>query len=604
MSNKNKTYNRKKVVVLFFFCAATFVLLSVRLVDLMIFQSAYYTDKAEDLHERERSIKAARGRILDRNGVVLADNKTVCTISVIHSQLEDKEEVISFLCGKLDLSEEFVRKRVEKYSSMERIRSNVPKELGDEIRKADLPGVKVDEDYKRYYPYDALASKVLGFTGSDNQGIIGLEVIYDEILSGEEGTILTLTDAAGIEIEAASEHRKEPVPGNDLVLSLDYNIQSYATQLAKQVMATKEADRVSLIVMNPKNGEIMAMVDVPEFNLNEPYTLTPEYEALYVKEEARKQAARERQAARSGETEEAPKEEEVKSGEELKQEKLNGMWRNGCINDTYEPGSTFKVITAAAALETNSVTLSDTFNCPGFIIVDDRKIRCHKVGGHGAEDFTKGICNSCNPVFVTLGLRVGADRYYDCLKKFGLLEKTGVDLPGEAGTIMHKKDAIGNVELATMSFGQSFQITPLQLAATVSSLVNGGKRVTPHLAVCAVDEEGSQVESFEKEPGRQIVNAETSETLQMLLEKVVSEGGGAKAQIEGYSIGGKTATSQTLPRGSGRYIASFVGFSPADDPEVLALVVIHSPQGTYYGGQIAAPVIRQLFENVLPYLEK
>lgn len=604
MSNKNKTYNRKKVVVLFFFCAIAFVLLSVRLVDLMIFQSAYYTDKAEDLHERERSIKAARGRILDRNGVVLADNKTVCTISVIHSQLEDKEEVISFLCEKLDLSEEFVRKRVEKYSSMERIRSNVPKELGDEIREADLPGVKVDEDYKRYYPYDALASKVLGFTGSDNQGIIGLEVIYDEILSGEEGTILTLTDAAGIEIEAASEHRKEPVPGDDLVLSLDYNIQSYATQLAKQVMATKEADRVSLIVMNPKNGEIMAMVDVPEFNLNEPYTLTPEYETLWAKEEARKQAARERQAAKDGETEEAPKEEETKSGEELKQEKLNGMWRNGCINDTYEPGSTFKVITAAAALETNSVTLSDTFNCPGFIIVDDRRIRCHKVGGHGAEDFTKGICNSCNPVFVTLGLRVGADRYYDCLKKFGLLEKTGVDLPGEAGTIMHKKDAIGNVELATMSFGQSFQITPLQLATTVSSLVNGGKRVTPHLAVSAVDEKGNLAESFEKEPGRRIVSEETSETLQMLLEKVVSEGGGSKAQIEGYSIGGKTATSQTLPRGSGRYIASFVGFSPADDPEVLALVVIHSPQGTYYGGQIAAPVIRQLFENVLPYLEK
>ncbi len=603
MSNKNKTYNRKKVVTLFFFCAITFVLLTVRLVDLMIFQSAYYTDKAEDLHERERSIKAARGRILDRNGVVLADNKTVCTISVIHSQLEDKEEVISFLCEKLELSEEFVRKRVEKYSSMERIRSNVPKELGDEIREADLPGVKVDEDYKRYYPYDALASKVLGFTGGDNQGIIGLEVIYDEYLSGEEGTILTLTDAAGIEIEAASEHRREPVPGNDLVLSLDYNIQSYATQLAKQVMATKEADRVSLIVMNPKNGEIMAMVDVPEFNLNEPYTLTPEYEALRAREEARKQEAKERQAAKNGEETGVP-EEEKKSEEELKQEKLNGMWRNGCINDTYEPGSTFKVITAAAALETNSVTLADTFSCPGFIIVDDRKIRCHKVGGHGAEDFTKGICNSCNPVFVTLGLRVGADRYYDCLKQFGLLERTGVDLPGEAGTIMHKKDAIGNVELATMSFGQSFQITPLQLATTVSSLVNGGKRVTPHLAVRAVDELGNQAESFEKEAGRQIVSTETSETLQMLLEKVVSEGGGSKAQIEGYSIGGKTATSQTLPRGSGRYIASFVGFSPADDPEVLALVVIHSPQGTYYGGQIAAPVIRQLFENVLPYLEK
>lgn len=608
MSNKNKTCNRKKVVIVFFFCLISFVGLSVRLVDLMIFQSAYYTEKAENLHERERSIKAARGRILDRNGVVLADNKTVCTISVIHSQIEDPEAVISFLCGKLDLSEEFVRKRVEKYSSMERIKSNVPKELGDEIREADLPGVKVDEDYKRYYPYDALASKVLGFTGGDNQGIIGMEVIYDKYLSGEEGMILTLTDAAGVEIEAASEHRMEPVPGNDLVVSLDYNIQSYATQLAKQVMATKEADRVSLIVMNPQNGEIMAMVDVPEFNLNEPYTITPEYETLRAKEEARKQEAKERKAVQNEEggedAENEQPETEEKSEEELKQEKLNGMWRNGCINDTYEPGSTFKVITAAAALETNSVTLSDTFNCPGYIVVDDRRIRCHKAGGHGTEDFTKGICNSCNPVFVTLGLRIGADRYYDCLKQFGLLQKTGVDLPGEAGTIMHKKDAIGNVELATMSFGQSFQITPLQLATTVSSLVNGGRRITPHLALRAVDAAGEQVESFEKEPGRQIVSTETSETLQMLLEKVVSEGGGSKARIEGQSIGGKTATSQTLPRGSGRYIASFVGFSPADDPQVLALVVIHSPQGTYYGGQIAAPVIRQLFENVLPYLEK
>ena len=605
MSGKNKTYNRRKVVVLFFCCMAAFVLLGIRLADLMIFQSAYYTDKAQSLHERERAIKAARGRILDRNGVVLADNKTVCTISVIHSQVEDKEAVISFLAEKLGLSEAFVRKRVEKYSSMERIRSNVPKKLGDEIREADLPGVKVDEDYKRYYPYDALASKALGFTGGDNQGIVGLEVIYDEYLSGKEGMILTLTDAAGVEIEAADEHRKEPVPGNDLVVGLDYNIQSYATQLAKQVMATKEADRVSLIVMNPGNGEILAMVDVPEFNLNEPYTLTPEYEALRAKEEARRQAAllakAEAKRARGESVEEAP--ETPKSEEELKQEKLNGMWRNACINDTYEPGSTFKVITAAAALETGSVKLSDTFSCPGYIVVDDRKIRCHKVGGHGAEDFSKGICNSCNPVFVTLGLRVGADRYYDCLKRFGLLEKTGVDLPGEAGTIMHKKDAIGNVELATMSFGQSFQITPLQLAATVASLVNGGRRITPHLALRAVDENGALVESFEKKEGRQIVGAQTSKTLQMLLEKVVSEGGGSKAKIEGYSIGGKTATSQTLPRGSGRYIASFVGFSPADDPEILALVVIHSPQGTYYGGQIAAPVVKKLFENVLPYLQ-
>ncbi len=609
MPEKNKTYNRKKIVAVFFICAVSFIALSGRLVQLMIFQSAYYTDKAQQLHERERSIKAARGRILDRNGVVLADNKTVCTISVIHSQIEDEEAVTAYLCDKLELSEEYVRKRVEKFSSMERIRSNVPKELGDEIREADLPGVKVDEDYKRYYPYDALASKVLGFTGGDNQGIIGLEVIYDEYLSGEEGMILTLTDAAGVELEAVSESRKEPVPGNDLTISLDYNIQSYATQLAKQVMATKEADRVSLIVMNPGNGEIMAMVDVPEFNLNDPYTVTPEYEILRAKEEARKSAAAEKKALESGKEStdlsagdisgNTPKKTEA----ELKQEKLNGMWRNGCINDTYEPGSTFKVITAAAALETGSVSLTDRFHCPGFIVVDDRRIRCHKAGGHGAEDFTDGIKNSCNPVFVTLGLRIGPERYYDCLSNFGLLDKTGIDLPGEAGTIMHKKDAIGEVELATMSFGQSFQITPLQLATTISSLVNGGKRITPHLAVKVSDTEGNTVQSFEQGAGKQIVSAETSETLQMLLEKVVSEGGGAKAQIEGYSIGGKTATSQTLPRGSGRYIASFVGFSPADDPKVLALVVIHSPQGTYYGGQIAAPVIRQLFENILPYLE-
>lgn len=600
MSEKNKTYNRKKIVVVFFLCAAAFLVLIVRLVQLMIFESSYYSDQAKQLHERERSIKAARGRILDRNGVVLADNKTVCTISVIHSQIEDKEAVIAFLCNKLELSEEYVRKRVEKVSSMERIKSNVPKSLGDEIREADLAGVKVDEDYKRYYPYDALASKVLGFTGSDNQGIIGLEVIYDEYLSGEEGMILTLTDAGGVELEAAVESRKEPVPGNDLIVSLDYNIQSYATQLSKQVMATKQADRVSMIVMNPQTGEILAMVDIPEFNLNDPYTITPEYETLRAKEEARKEAAEKAKEESGADVSGNDKPEKTEA--EITQEKLNGMWRNGCINDTYEPGSTFKVITAAAALETGSVSMTDRFNCPGFIIVDDRKIRCHKVGGHGAEDFTAGICNSCNPVFVTLGLRIGAERYYNCLQKFGLLDRTGIDLPGEAGTIMHKKDAIGEVELATMSFGQSFQITPLQLATTISSIVNGGRRITPHLAVRVVDPEGNQVTEFGSGKGRQIVSPETSETMQMLLEKVVSEGGGSKAQIEGYRIGGKTATSQTLPRGSGRYIASFVGFSPADDPQVLALVVIHSPEGTYYGGQIAAPVIKKLFENVLPYL--
>ncbi len=601
---KNKTYNRKKIVVTFLICATSFFLLSIRLVQLMVFESAYYTQKAQQLHERERAIKAARGRILDRNGTVLADNKTVCTISVIYSQVKEPEKVIAFLCEKLQLSEEYVRKRVEKVSSMERIRSNVSKELGDEIREADLPGVKVDEDYKRYYPYDELASKVLGFTGSDNQGIIGLEVIYDEYLSGQEGQILTVTDAAGREVEAAGEHRQEPVAGRDLQVSLDYNIQSYATQLAKQVMATKQADRVSMIVMNPKNGEILAMVDVPEFNLNEPYTLTPEYEALWQKEESRRQAAREkaREGQSQGGEDVSGQIEKVKSEEEILQEKLNGMWRNGCINDTYEPGSTFKVITAAAALETGAAKLEDRFHCPGYVIVEDRRIRCHKAGGHGAEDFLQGTMNSCNPVFVTVGLRIGAGRYYDCLKQFGLLSETGIDLPGEARTIMHKKDAIGEVELATMSFGQSFQITPLQLATTVSSLVNGGKRVTPHIGVQTMEESGENVQKFPVKTGKQIVSEETSETLQMMLEQVVAAGSGKKGGVEGYSVGGKTATSQTLPRGSGRYIASFVGFSPADDPQVLALVVIHSPQGTYYGGQIAAPVISTLFQNILPYL--
>lgn len=596
---RNKAYNRKKIVVTFFVCTATFFILTGRLVFLMIGKSDYYTEKARELHERERPIKAARGKILDRNGVVLADNMKVCTISVIHAQVTDPETVISFLSRELELSEEYVRKRVEKISSMERIKSNVSKEIGDAIREAGLAGVKVDEDYKRYYPYDDLASKVLGFTGGDNQGIIGLEVKYDEYMSGTPGKILAVTDARGVDIEDAGERREEPVAGKNLRTSLDYNIQSYAYQLAKQVMKSKAAEHVSLIVMNPQNGEIMAMVDVPEFQLNDPYTLTEEFLTVREMKQTRLNAIQ--NAYRTGEEEKT--EEEQKTEEEKQTELLNEMWRNGCINDTYEPGSAFKVVTAAAALESGAATIEDHFYCPGYVIAGDRRIRCHKIAGHGSETFLQGTMNSCNPVFVTVGLRIGVDRYYSYLKQFGLLEKTGVDLPGEAGTIMHQKKNIGEVELATMSFGQSFQITPIQLAATVSSLVNGGTRITPHIGV-AVEEESSPSKTFAWDNTKRILSEETSETLQMMLEQVVENGGGKKAYIEGFHIGGKTATSQTLPRGTGRYIASFVGFSPADDPQVLALIVIHSPQGTYYGGQIAAPAIRQLFENILPYLQK
>ena len=595
---KNKISHRKKIVVTFLICATSFFLLIGRLAYLMIWKSEYYTEQATKLHERERPIKAARGRLLDRDGNVLADNKTVCTISVIHSQIEDEEKVIAFLCDKLMLSEETVRKRVEKISAMEKIKSNVPKEIGDAIREADIPGIKVDEDYKRYYPYGDLASKVLGFTGADNQGIIGLEVIYDEYLKGTEGKVLTVTDAKGIELEAVGEHRLEPIAGNDLVLSLDTNIQSYAYQLAKQVQASKEADRVSFLVMNPQTGEILAMVDVPEFDLNNPYTITEGYKELWDKEQARKQP---KQTDVSDETIiEAIKE---KTPQELEQEMLNGMWRNGCINDTYEPGSTFKVITAAAALEADVVTTEDSFHCPGYVIVEDRRIRCHKTTGHGSENFVQGTMNSCNPVFVTVGLRVGVKNYYNYMKKFGLLDRTNIDLPGEAGTIMHQPDNIGEVELATMSFGQSFQITPLQLATTVSSIVNGGRRITPHIGMRVQTAEGKVLKTFSYPVKKQIISEETSETMQMMLEQVVENGSGKKGYVEGFSIGGKTATSQTLPRGSGRYIASFVGFSPADNPQILALVVIHNPQGTYYGGQIAAPVVRQLFENILPYLQ-
>lgn len=568
---KNKTYNRKKIVSFFVICMGLLLLLVGRLVYLMVFQSEYYQEKADQLHERERTIKAARGRILDVNGTVIADNKTVCTVSVIHNQITDPEKIVEVLCRELGLSEEYVEKRVRKYSSIERIKSNVEKETGDRIRSYDLDGVKVDEDYKRYYPYGSLGSKVLGFTGGDNQGIIGLEVKYEDILKGTEGTILTVTDARGIEISEAGEDRIEPIEGKDLYISMDMNIQSYATQLAEQVMETKEAQRVSMIVINPKNGEIYAMVDVPEFDLNQPYELGEAGENVT---------------------------------EEQRQELLNQMWRNGCISDTYEPGSTFKVITASAGLEEGVVTPESTFSCPGYIMVEDRRIRCHKTTGHGAENFVEATMNSCNPVFITVGLRLGVDSYYRYFKQFGLLEKTGVDLPGEAATIMHKKENMKAVELATVSFGQSFQVTPIQMAATVSSLINGGKRITPHFGVRVSDREKEQVRMLTYEEGERIVSEETSATMRMILEQVVENGSGKNGYVEGARVGGKTATSQTLPRGTGRYIASFIGFAPADDPEVLAIVIIHNPQGVYYGGQVAAPVIRQLFENILPYLGK
>lgn len=572
---RNKTVQKKKTFVLCILSILALMLLTGRLGYLMLFCSEHYTELADMLHERERDIKAARGRIIDSTGTVLADNKTVCTISVIHSQIKDPELVIDTLSRELDLSEKYVRKRVEKYSARERIKSNVDKEIGDKIRNLDLAGVKVDEDYKRYYPYDELASKVLGFTGGDNQGIIGLEVKYDEYLTGEKGQILTLTDAKGIEIEGMGEKRSEPVAGKDLYVSLDINIQEYATQLAKQAYATKQAAGVSIIVMNVNNGEILAMVDVPEFNLNEPFYIIPEFE----------------EALNNATT------------QEQQQDVLNSMWRNGCINDTYEPGSTFKIITAAAGLEAGVVTPNDQFSCPGFIIVDDRKIRCHKTGGHGSEDFVHAVMNSCNPVFITVGLRLGSERYYEYFKKFGLKQKTGIDLPGEAATIMHQPDKIGNVELATISFGQSFQITPVRLMATVSGIINGGNVVTPHFGVRVMSQDKSDIVEFEYPVTEGIVSKDTTDTMRYMLEQVVENGGGKNGYVEGFRIGGKTATSQTLPRGSGRYIASFLGFAPADNPKVMALAIIDTPQGQYYGGQIAAPIVRQLFENVLPYLE-
>lgn len=568
---KNKTYNKKKIMIVFLCAALVLAALIGRLVYLMIFDADYYQELAQDLHEREREIKAARGEIVDRNGVVLATNRTVCTISVIHSQVEEPEEVISVLSRELELDEAEVRKKVEKVSSMEKIKTNVDKETGDRIRGYDLAGVKVDEDYKRYYPYDELASRVLGFTGGDNQGIIGLEVKYEEYLKGVNGTILTVTDARGVELEGVAEDRIEPVPGETLRVSLDYNIQSYCQQAAEKVMEEKQAEAVSILLMNPQNGEIYAMVNVPEFNLNEPYELNTGTDAASLSEE------------------------------EL-QDELNQMWRNRCINDTYEPGSVFKIITSSACLEEGVVSLDDTFFCPGYRIVEDRKIRCHKVGGHGQETFVQGIQNSCNPVFMDIGLRLGADRFYEYFEDFGLMKLTNIDLPGEAGTIMHRKEDIGTVELATMTFGQSFQVTPIQMAVTVSSIVNGGNRVTPHVGTAILDRNGSIVEEFDYEVESGIVSKETSETMQMLLESVVSEGSGKNAYLEGYSIGGKTATSQTLPRSANKYISSFLGFAPADDPQILGMVIIHDPQGVYYGGTIAAPVLRSIYDNVLPYL--
>lgn len=565
---KNKTYHKKKILVVFTCAFLILTGLIGRLVYLMVFDAEYYQKRAEDLHKRERKIKAARGEIVDRNGVVLATNKTVCTISVIHSQIKEPERVTEILAKELEMDQAEVRKRVEKVSSMEKVKTNVEKEVGDKIREYNLDGVKVDEDYKRYYPYDSLASKVLGFTGGDNQGIIGLEVKYEETLKGSNGTILTTTDARGIELDAVAEGRIEPVAGKTLEISMDYNIQKYCEQAAEKVMREKQADGVSILLMNPQNGEILSMVNVPEFNLNDPF--------------------------------------ELNTGEELEGEKLqdalNAMWRNRCINDTYEPGSTFKIITSAACLEEGVVTPEDTFSCPGYRMVEDRRIRCHKVGGHGSETFVQGIQNSCNPVFIDIGLRLGAERFYDYFQQFGLLDLTGIDLPGEAGTIMHQVENIGLVELATISFGQSFQVTPVQMAVTVSSIINGGRRVTPHFGKAVLDREGNVLETLSYEERSGVVSEKTSKTMQTLLEGVVANGSGKNAYIEGYSIGGKTATSQTLPRSANKYISSFIGFAPAEDPQVLGMVVIHNPQGIYYGGTIAAPVLRSIFDNVLPYL--
>lgn len=568
---RNKTYNKKKMFVIFLCASAVLLALVGRLIYLMLFDAEYYQNRAEQLHERERDIKAARGEIVDVNGKVLATNRTVCTISVIYNQVEDKEAVIQMLVRELGMSESAVRKRVEKVSSIERIKTNVDKETGDKIRSYDLAGVKVDEDFKRFYPYEDLGSTVIGFTGGDNQGIIGLEVKYEEYLKGVNGKILTTTDARGIELNGVAEDRMEPETGHTLQISMDYNIQEYVQQEAEKVMEQKQADGVSILLMNPKNGEIKAMVNVPEFNLNDPFTLHE-------------------------------KEEEGELTPEEKQDRLNHMWRNRCINDTYEPGSTFKIITSSACLEEGVVTPESTFSCPGYKIVEDRKIRCHKVGGHGSENFVQGVQNSCNPVFMEIGLRLGAEKFCDYFKQFRLMNLTGVDLPGEAGTIMHKQEDIGLVELATMTFGQSFQITPVRMAATVSALINGGKSITPHFGMKVLDKDGKEIKTFQYKKDDRIVSEETSALMRGILESVVSEGSGKNAYIDGYRIGGKTATSQTLPRSARKYISSFIGFAPADDPQILGMVIIYNPQGIYYGGTIAAPILREIFENVLPYM--
>lgn len=568
-----KVYNKKMVMIFFTGCMLAIGVLVGRLVYLMIYKASYYNTRAVEVQERERSIKAARGLIVDRNGVILGDNKTVCTISVVYNQVTDREKVIEVLSKELSMSEAEVRKKVEKLSSREKIKSNVDKEIGDIIRAYDLDGVKVDEDYKRYYPFGKLASKVIGFTGADNQGIIGLEVEYEEYLTGIPGKILTITDARGVELDYALEQRIEPVDGNTLVTSLDVNIQTYATQAAKKVLEAKQANYVSIIVMNPKNGEIYAMVNAPEFDLNEPFTLISTEGVI-----------------------------EMDYSEE-KQNLLNKMWRNNCINDTYEPGSTFKILTATAALEEKIVTIDTPFSCPGYCMVDDRRIRCHKTSGHGSLTFLKGTMSSCNPVFVSTGLKLGVDRYYKYLDKLGLLKKTGVDLPGEAATIIHKKENVGNVELATMSFGQSFQITPLKLLQVASAIVNGGDLVTPHFGVAIKNKDGDMVENFKYEVVENVISDETSETMKYMMGMVVSEGGGSKGAVEGYAVGGKTATSEKLPRGNGKYIASFIGFAPVDDPEVIAICIVDEPTGIYYGGTVSAPVIKELYENILPYLE-
>lgn len=568
---RNKTYNKKKMLVVFLSALLMIFFLIARLVYLMIFDAAYYQQKAKTLHEREREIKAARGEIIDRNGKVLATNKAVCTISVIHSQITDPERVIQDLADELGIEKEMIRKRIEKVSSRERIKTNVEKETGDRIRAYELDGVKVDEDFKRYYPYGNLASKVLGFTGGDNQGIIGLEVKYENYLKGVNGMILTTTDARGIELADTLEDRVEPVSGDTLQVSLDYNIQEYAQQAAEKVMEEKQADAVVILILNPKTGEIYACVNAPEFDLNAPFTL--------------------------------PEGTDAALNDEEKQAMLNQMWRNRSINDTYEPGSIFKVFTASAALEEGVVKEEDTFYCPGYKLVEDRRIRCARTTGHGSETFVQGVQNSCNPVFIEVGMRLGTENFYKYFEKFGLMGKTGVDLPGEAATIMHKKENVGQVELATMSFGQSFQVTPMQMATTVCSLVNGGKRITPHFGVAVYDaESGEKEETISYGKRKRILSKETSEKMRKILETVVSEGGGKKAQIEGYRIGGKTATSQTLPRSANRYIGSFIGFAPADDPQVAAMAIIYNPQGIYYGGTIAAPVVRDIFDNILPYL--